>query len=277
LRTSALNSLLAKSQFEQFAHGYEEYKNDQETIKKLQAQLLNKKSKPPEPKPLPDKIIPSSEFAAPTIPAPRPTNDFTITPSLPVASVNQFENFNPDTGDADDDISNKMAQIRAEAAAKKEAGHHQRNLAAQQIWQDFLPYCQRSIVVLRDVLSRKASKVGDGIAQSSGYFQCLPPAMDCDTGAIQIAEIRFQKNTNMSFLITVDGLHMDNLRPLIISCNSGILYLEPHGNTLRSFLHLNPDIDMDKSDKMTNADNIISQAINDLVAGESAFLSNANK
>ncbi|MGA3284800.1 MAG: hypothetical protein ABSD57_10135 [Verrucomicrobiota bacterium] len=232
-------------------------------------------------KPLPTKIIPRPE-PPPTPPA------YSTQQVAVIETQKQFETFNGDTETTNGSemqvaqliahVKAEKAAAQAEQAAKSEAEHRQRNLDAKKQWDIYLPYYQHSIAILHDILISKSAITGDGISQSVGYFQCLPSTIDCNIGSLKVAEIGFQKNTNMDFLLTITDLNGANHRKLIIACGGGHLELEPaNGDRMWRKLHLEPDFDDFIEYPITNANELISKSINLLVDGQIYYLSQTNR
>ena len=219
------------------------------------------------PKPLPVKIIPRPE--------PPPPPPIVSTQQLAdVETQKQFENFNEGTG-VTEDAASQIAKLKAEKVAKIESENRQKNLEIQKWWDVYLPYYQHSLAVLHDVLTSESTKTGDGIDQSVGYFQCLPPAIDPKIGEIKAAEIRFQKNTNMDFLVTIAGLNASGHRQLKISCSGGLLEMyATWGDKFGRTLHVYPDFEDYKDVPIDKANDLILESIKQLVAVQ--ILSNTN-
>lgn len=224
----------------------------------------------------PPKIIAKS-LPVKIIPNPQPIPPTTNIPAQQLAGVEtqkQFENFNEGTGVIEDAVS-QIARLKAEKAAATESENRKRNLEIKKWWDVYLPYYQHSLVVLHDVLASESAKAGDGIAQSVEYFQCLPPAIDPKIGEIKAAEIRFQKNTNMDFLVAITGLNTSGHRQLKISCRGGLLEMDGiWGYKFRRNLHVYPDFEDYKDVPIDKANDLILEAIKQLVAAQ--ILSNTN-
>jgi hypothetical protein len=221
-------------------------------------------------KPLPVKIIPKPE---------PPPQAVSAQQSAVVETQKQFEYFNANTGDAED-AAQRIAILRAETANKKEAELRQRNLEAQEWWAVCLPHYRRSLVVLHDILLSKAPS-GDGIAQSDGYFQCLPTNMDSTVPQINVAEIGFQKNSNMNFMIIVTAPNPGGYRRLRISCSGGDLEFGWH-DRLESFLHVShifPELDGEviNASPFNKTNEFIAESIEGIIAAQGFFLSKTNK
>ncbi len=223
-------------------------------------------------KPLPVKIIPRPE------PPPEPPPTVSNQQVAEVETQKQYENFNVVTGSVIGDALSRFASIKAEKDAKIESDKRQKNLEAQKWWTNNLSYYQRSLVVLHDVLTGESTKTGDGIAQSVGYFQCLPSTIDPEKGGIKAATIGFQKNTNVDFLITITAPNVSGHRTLNISCRGGFTELIPGwGKEFYSHLHVYPDFDDDREVPIEKANDLIDESIKDLIASQFLFLSKTNK
>jgi hypothetical protein len=231
-------------------------------------------------KPLPDKIIPRPEPPPPLI--------VSTQQIVGIETQKSFEIFNPDTGaigDATSPISKlmaenfaKIAKLKADNDAIKEAEKRKRELNIQKWWDVYLPYYNRSLIVLHDVLAGEAAKTGDGIAQSAGYFQCLPPTIDPKIGELKVAEIGLQKNTNIDFIITITALTDSDVRRLRISCGGCFLESWPSwGDKFIRDIHIDPDFDNEKEVPIEKANELIGDEIKDLVAARYYISSNTNK
>ena len=180
----------------------------------------------------------------------------------------QFETFSADTGGVEN-VASHIARLKAEKAAKIEEENRQKDIDIKKWWNIYLPYYQHSLVVLHDVLTSESAKAGDGIAQSVGYFQSLPPDIDPKTEEIKSANIGFQKDTNMNFLVVISGLNISQHRQLKIYCSSGYLEMEAAwGKTFWRNLHIDPDFDDFKEVPIDKADDLISESIKDLIGAQ---------
>jgi hypothetical protein len=220
---------------------------------------------------LPIKIIPRPEL-------PPSSAQITSNP-LPstVVTTQPLETFNANTDESEDFVLS-IAKIKAGQVAQAEEQHRQNNLEAQKVWVVYLPYYKRSLIVLHDTLLRQATKESDGIEQSEGYFQCLPASIDVTNGEIKLAEIKFQKNTNMDFLIKLSGLATGSHRSLKISSGGCEIDMEAEwGDYYHRILRIGSDFNDMKRVPIAEADDFIPSAINDLIDARKYSLVITNK
>jgi hypothetical protein len=215
-----------------------------------------------------------------TIPRPEPPP---VAPSKPaenqqaaVAQTNKpFENFGPDSINPDFSqvLSNKWAtQVKAAAEVKKK-----RDKAENDLWSTDVPHFRHALICLRDSMLHIAEKDGDGISQSDGFLQCLPDNLDPDFGAFKPAEIRFQKNTNIDFMISVEAVNGDGNRGFIISCAAGFLQMGEGGGRWHCTVGV-PSASF-KETVVTDADGAdtnTTSSIKELISAERYFLLHGN-
>jgi len=183
-------------------------------IEKLKSQIsppINSKSSIAT-KPLPVKIIPN----------PEPPPIISTQQLAVVETQKHFEIFNTGTNDVDDAVS-VLAKMKSEDKAQKEAQEKSTNEAMKQWWTNSLPYFNYELISLRDILVKETAKHGDGIAQSVGYFQCLPLTISPEIIERKLGEIGFQKNTNVVFFIEIIGSGDPAQKLLRIKCSSGLM------------------------------------------------------
>ena len=232
-------------------------------IAELKSQLTSPKQVVPT-KPLPVKIIPRPE------PLPPPPT----VPAQQVAVVQtqkQFDNFNTGTNDVEDAIA-QLAKIKAENKAQKEAQEKATSEAANQWLTNALPYYNYALISLRDILIKEAAKRGDGIAQSVGYFQCLPSTISPEIMGRKLGEIGFQKDTNVVFFIEINGSDPVQNR-LRIESSSGFMEINInifHGDMSR--LIQIPNLDDYKGAPLGQAHSFIDEGLKSIIASQEGYL-----
>ncbi len=143
-------------------------------------------------KPLPDKIIPNPIS---------PTNAVSVSPPTSTEPAKPFETNNPTLDTMADDA---MAKLKAEQIDIQKRNRQTILETAQKEWTDNLSERKYAVEELHAILSQEATKQGQAIAKTANYFQCLPPHLtleDMDIDETNLAEIRFDKQTNISFTI----------------------------------------------------------------------------
>ena len=228
-------------------------------------------------KSLPAKIISTNEFTPTPIDAIEPATNVLFAPSSNVEPKNQFENFNATTN-TEPNYATLLEQKKSEKADKR----RQHQLNAQAWWDQSLKIYQYALITLRDTLKEKADKMGDGISQSRMCFDCLPQQINMDVGELNDSEIRFQKNTNMSFKVIIGSLsEIEKRRHLVITCDGGSLDLlaPDEGDVLYATLHCNPDLDIEEN---TNASpeimqKLVYKTVNELIAIQTQHLKSSQK
>jgi hypothetical protein len=224
---------------------------------------------------LPDKIIPAPTPPAPIVSTPQIAN---VEPPI------QFETNSADVGDAVSELAKSIAQERNEKAAWIKS----REDSAEASWTNNLPLFNYSLEALYQILSEEAKKQKDGIAKTTGYFQCLPTIVGHKTGKIDAAEIRFQNKTNMDFKIVItpevwNGETLIGARDLRIDCSSGYLIIAPHWPGLSGGLTVSVQIpNFTKSARISSpspqdSHDIIKHYLNLLVGGQIDYLSKTNE
>jgi hypothetical protein len=216
---------------------------------------------------LPEKIIPTPE--PPSTP---------IVSTQQIASVEpqkQFETNAPDIGDAESEL--------AKSRADKLANLQKLKLNVQAAWTNNLPIFNSSLEALHEILTKEATKRGDGIAKTVAYFQCLPAAADFEiSGETNVAEIKLQTETNLDFKIAITGqfLSGENIirqRGLRIYCSCGFLAITPRaGNYFNLTIHI-PDGNENKSATSRDVRDIITQSLKILVGSQIDYLSKTNR
>jgi hypothetical protein len=244
--------------------------------------------------PLPDKIIPPPE--------PLPTNP----PVIPLFNqtqqvVMEYTQQQLETFETSDDTSNSPPSWGAHMAALKKARDEQmaavkrakeqkdaEEAAAaviqkaqwqQRWWTNYLANYRYTLIALHDALEHDAHQDGDGVSQSEKFFQCLPDSLNPSIGDFKPAEIKFQKNTNMDFIVSITAPNISGLRQLSISCGCGYLETDGEwGDSYRCHLHVEGvDFDDDRTTNISNAHILINNSINDLISSEHYYLETTNK
>lgn len=217
-------------------------------------------------KPLPDKIILSSE--------PPPPSIVSTQQVASMESQKQFETNPADLGDAE----SELAKSRAEKLANLQKG----KLKAETMWTNNLPIYVNSLESLYYILTEEAKKQGDGIAKTVGYFQCLPSTITHEIGEMNVSEIRFQTKTNMDFKIAITGEewageYIVQSRGLKIYCSCGFLAITPRtiGNGFGITVRI-PDGTENKYTSISDAHNVINQNMKILVGAQIDYLSKTN-
>ncbi len=219
-------------------------------------------------KPLPTKTVPRPE--------PAPPESSTNIPQLATFET-RTEMYSVDSK-TNTNFTSLIEKLKAKKDADTEAQQRQIYLDRIKWWNSYLPYYRRSLVVLRDALHDEAKKTGDGISQSDGYLLCLSSNMDQNVGQIEVATIGLQKNTNMSFMITVAANNSGSHRQLIISCTGGTLEMEPGWlDQFHSTIHIkNPDFDYHVDVPIAKANDQINESINNIMDAQRDFINTTN-
>jgi hypothetical protein len=167
-------------------------------------------------KPLSDKII--------SVPAPP-----TIVSTAQVANVElpiQFETSYPitESNNPENELDNIKAQKLARIAAQKESELKQKQSDSDDFWNQMLPTYKDCLGTFYDVLKLEANRRNEAIEKSSNYGY-LPPSINYELEETNMAEIRFQNQTNMDFRVSILNFY-PALKNLRISGDCG--YFEIH-------------------------------------------------
>jgi hypothetical protein len=244
------------------------------SVKNRQISELQKKLAPPK------QEVVSKPVSIQTIPRPEPPpREHLQTAENKLLAVSQtnkpFENFEPDAINPDFSqvLSNKWAtQVREAAEVKKK--YEQK---VNDLWSNDVPHFRHALTCLRDSMLHLAEKDGDGISQSDGFLQCLPDKLDPNFGAFKPAEIRFQKNTNIDFIISVEAVNGDGNRGFIISCAAGFLQMGEGSGNWHCTVNI-PSASYDETvlTDANGADTNTTSSVKDLISAERYFLLHRN-
>jgi hypothetical protein len=164
-------------------------------------------------KPLPDKIIAFQSPPMETVP------------------IFQVETDLPDTNDIGYEFEQERARYRKGVEDQKA-----QTIAA---WTNSFPAFKYVVKTLRDILSSLAIKRNDGLVITSNYNECLPSTINPLFGGGKVAEIRFYKQTNMDFTITI------TTNQLRIDCSCGyITFSTANNNNVYFYLKIPDDTSM---------------------------------
>jgi hypothetical protein len=247
--------------------------------KNRQISQLKKQLSPPKqiavtPKPLPPTIIPTNEFVAPTISAPQPTNVVAASQS---PSIEPTENFNAPTDDVED-VKAVVAKELAQDEAEKQNAILQEQTQEQAWWDAALPSYNHALKSLDIQLAKMAANKGDGISESPDYFNCLPKITDFKMNALDVAKIRFQKETNMNFLITISPKNLASRRNLNITASGAFLEIRTDPQNCGAHVII-PSLhyDKDKVVGINQANEFFDERLNFFINAQAFYLSQTNK
>ena len=143
-----------------------------------------------------------------------------------------------------------------------------------------MPDYNYAIVALRDILKIEGDKRGDGIEQTRRYFECLPTNMtaeiDLQITNRNLAEISFQKSSNVDFFITIVPEQFPQ-RMLRISPANGFIQIHPFSGSF--YKHINipaAQIDYESNTDPTNSKSFIYDGLKSFIKIQ-AGLSETNK
>lgn len=155
-----------------------------------------------------------------------------IAPALQAASVEpkkQFETNSLDTGDIGD-AEIQLALLKSNQVNEVKSANKITQTEADAKWKDEYQLFNYALESLYRISSTEATKRGDGISKTVGYFQSLPPNLSIEIVVTNVAEIGFQKKTNVDFTIEVTGRDSHQRRGLLINCSSGFVMFYPNWN-----------------------------------------------
>ena len=225
-------------------------------------------------KPLPTKVIPRPEPLPPAPVAQTQPQQVEV-----VQTQKQYDIFNANTGgeaDAESEFIRLKAKLESENKAKAASEAASEVEALNNYWTKAVPYYNRAIVSLRDILLTEAARRGDGIAQSDGYFQCLPPILNSDISGRKLAEIRFQKNTNVDFFIEIKG-DLSAQRPLRVSCSGGLLEIHPNPSMDRMARYINMQgVEQTEAVPIEEADGAVKDGLTMLIGLQEHIMNSTN-
>jgi hypothetical protein len=128
-------------------------------------------------------------------------------------------------------------------------------------------------------LKKEADRRNEGIAKTANYFNCLPSTINYELGETNIAEIRFQNQTNVYFHIKITGVNSWNQRSLITSGSCGDFEIR---NVLASknpqcdiIIHIQ-DFDDYQSPLLGQAHNLIEEDSKLLIGGQIHYINQTN-
>jgi uncharacterized membrane protein YjfL (UPF0719 family) len=215
------------------------------------------------PKPLPDKIIPAITTTNQNLPFPA------IFPNAQATA--QSETNNPSTENA----GNAYDEAKADHAAQIKAQDDECQKENQAVWEHNYQLFNHAIESLHNILNNESGNHGDGIAKTEGYFQCLPKNILFGMPETNIAEIRFQWNTNIDFQVATT--HSVNVGPTIIptglkiSCSSSWIELRPFwpmsGLHIKRIIHT-PDYDEEKDLPDDTQQKLVDEGLRIIVAAQ---------
>jgi hypothetical protein len=192
-----------------------------------------------------------------------------------VKATDTTESFNPSSGD---DGKSAYSKLLAQRESEKQADLQKELSQEQHWWEQEVPYYKFTLVTLRDKLMEKAKASGDGISQSADYFQCIPEVFDPNGGDVNVAKIKFQNNTNWSFLVTITAKDIGNRRKLRISCSGGYLEIHADENNLGAEISVpSKNFSDDKVSAMGISKPLIVEGLTILIGAQEEFLSNTNR
>ena len=225
-------------------------------------------------KPLPEKTIPE-----PKVPIGAPTQQI-----VTVEAQKQFET-NTLNVKNDSDIESVVDQAKLQKQADIAANEQRDNLSVQEMWDNNLPFFRHSLEYLYDILNLEAAKRGDGIEKKSGYFNCLPQKINFKMDETEVSEIRFQKETNLDFKVSITKGGQNPLQPngmkIVYAC--GYLEFEPFWVISGSHFHIIiqiPGYNDDKTtENMTNDQRreLVEMRVKILVGAQIRYLSSTNR
>jgi hypothetical protein len=204
-------------------------------IAQLKQQLLAAKPKPIiPPKPLPTIIIPNPENEL-------PHSEVVSNSEAPIDVPKPFEVFDSIT-DAISDTGFSVAELKHKNLLKKQQEDQEKLESLKTWWLKAIPDYNYALESLNNILVKNLP-AGDGMGLSPGYFTCLPTNLAEDIAGEKFAEIKYQKNTNIDFIISIQGKPTEE-RLLLISGSHGSLELHPvtSRNTFSRAIHF-PDVD----------------------------------
>ncbi len=219
----------------------------------------------PSPKPLPDQIIPALQ-SMPSV----------VTQQMAVNQLQtQFETNSPtkDGSDSESELAAIKAKKLAAQEIQKENDKKQRQDFADERWNRMLPIYKDCIETLYNLLKNESDRRGEGIAKTLNYFSCLPATLDVDAGETNVAEIKFQTQTNMDFKIYITGCDTYQQRGLRIECAVGRFEIRP--SWLMNSGMCNVEIHIIGLDDNQDADIGKPQQIQDLTAEDLKILRDA--
>lgn len=126
------------------------------------------------------------------------------------------------------ELVSRNTEELAEKRAEEEATKKQTQSDSDFRWQAMLPTYKDCAETFYDMLKKAADRKNQGVSKTATYFQCLPDSIDYRVGETNVAEIRFQNETNIDFRLTIPGCDLAWQRGLKISTGCG--YFEIHRN-----------------------------------------------
>lgn len=227
--------------------------------------------------------MPKQETAAKPLPItilPNPTNS-TPTPTVVTATASStntpfqkpFETNTPPPDIEDFDIV--LAKKNAEQAAQEKQYEIAAKNVAQNHWHDHLTTFTYALEEFQRMLIKEAKKRGDEIAQTEGYFQCLPSTIDKNAPPETVAVIRFTNQTNVSFEIQI--INENAAKAFQIKADCGVFKLYRSGPLLGRVVDI-PGSKYNVNESImteTNHEKVI-EGLKTLIAAQIKFASQTN-
>jgi hypothetical protein len=177
------------------------------------------------PKPVPDQVIPR-----PAIASINPAKDTAKTQITNANRTIQFDTNEPiaESGDSESEFTDLKAKKLAALAIQKADEKNKRQITFDAMWKTMLPLYKDCLETFYNLLKKDADRRGEGVAKTINYFACLPDRLDVDAAETNVAEIMFQKQTNVDFHVFIDGPAAYNGHGLRIECQGGTVEVHHH-------------------------------------------------
>jgi hypothetical protein len=147
-----------------------------------------------------------------------------------------------------------------------EKEHTEELKAVQSQYARCSPYYNYAINTLVNMLSKVATHYGD---RASSNFQGLPASIDFDVAETNLAEIKFQTNTDWNFQVLLGARRTDHQRTLTIRGKSGFIDMEAGSGgdqQFRTWVHFSGEETIFNSQPFTNYKATIDDALQELMA-----------
>jgi len=188
-----------------------------------------------------------------------------------VDSNRKFESLKPQVAN----LNSWGAKLNNERASQK-IQREKALMADQSLYEKCTPYYDNAIRTLADLLKNLAIEKGDTAELS---YRGLPITINPDVAETNVAEVKFQTNTNWDFQIQIDGKELNGRRCLTIKGKNVWLDVAPYfqENRLDTYLHVSGEEPIPNFKPLADAHQTIAESLGLLLAAQAEQIANTNK
>ncbi len=203
------------------------------------------------------------------------TNQF-INPELRqriIDSSRQFDELGADVLDITNMVEQLQERLRldkASAQIQKEKDRRTQEKAAQDSLAERGPYYDYAVKTLELLADKFAKRLGDKMVPE---YSGIPDFVDIGMDSTNIADVKFQKDTNWDFVVFIDLRR----QYATVKCSAGYLDIVPSGQTMNCYLHEDLQNYTQQTVAITNAEKAIAANLGDLVTMEYLKFTTTNR